>query len=229
VPLTIGPAFISASIYLCLSRIIVLYGPHLSRFSPRTYTILFISCDFFSLVLQAIGGGMASEANTQAILHTGTHIMVAGLSFQVASLLLFIVLCIDFALAAKRSDIAPKTVTTTTKFKAFLIALTVATIAVFIRSIFRVAELSKGFHGPLDNQEITYMILEGLMIVSASIALTAFHPGWCFGGEWDSANFQLRKRGKKGTSEEAEPSNRNEEKGVVEESVTPLSGEAAEK
>jgi len=168
---------------------------------------------------------MASEANTDSVLHTGTHIMVAGLSFQVASLLLFIGLCTDFALAARRSNTPPKAITRTMKFKAFLIALALATIAVFIRSSFRVAELSAGFHGPLDNQEVTYMILEGLMIISASLLLTALHPGWCFGGEWDGANFALRKRkvGVKG-SDKTEV-NDNREKGVVEEKVTPASGE----
>jgi hypothetical protein len=190
-----GPAFLSAAIYLCLSRIVILYGPKLSRFSPRTYTITFISCDIFSLVLQAIGGGMASTAEEQKKLDTGTHIMVAGLSFQVASLLLFIGLCIDFALAVRRSSsaIPPNRICRTWQFKAFLWALGTATLGIFVRSVFRVAELSKGFDGPLGNQEGTYMVLEGVMILIASAALTVFHPGFCFQGEWDGANFKLRK------------------------------------
>ncbi len=79
--LTIGPAFLSASIYLCLSRIIVVYGERISCFRPRMYTITFISCDFISLLLQAISGALASTADTQSNLDRGTNIMVAGLSF----------------------------------------------------------------------------------------------------------------------------------------------------
>lgn len=60
--LTIAPAFLSASVYLCLSRIVVIYGESVSRFRPRTYTLLFVCCDFFSLLLQAIGGAIASIA-----------------------------------------------------------------------------------------------------------------------------------------------------------------------
>jgi hypothetical protein len=60
--LTIAPAFLSASIYLCLARIVVVYGEHISRFRPRVYTILFCTCDFISLLLQAIGGAIASTA-----------------------------------------------------------------------------------------------------------------------------------------------------------------------
>lgn len=51
VALTIGPTFFTASIYLCLARIIVLLSESLSRFKPRTYTLCFISSDVISLVL----------------------------------------------------------------------------------------------------------------------------------------------------------------------------------
>ena len=63
----------------------------------------------------------------------------------------------------------------------------VATIAVFIRSCFRVAELSEGFDGKLANQEVTFMILEGAMVAIASIALTIAHPGMIFGAFWSLA------------------------------------------
>ena len=95
--LTIGPAFFSASIYLCLSRLVVVYGENLSRFRPRTYTITFVCCDITSLVLQAIGGGIASTADIKSTEQEGINIMIAGLSFQVASLVLFILLCAEFA------------------------------------------------------------------------------------------------------------------------------------
>jgi hypothetical protein len=55
-------------------------------------------------------------------------------------------------------------------FRAFLKGLCTATLTIFIRSVFRVAELSGGFRGPLANNQISFMILEGAMvcIVSAS-------------------------------------------------------------
>lgn len=59
--LTIGPAFIAASIYLCLGRIVVIYREDISRIRPRNYTIFFMGCDFVSLVVQAIGGGIAAS------------------------------------------------------------------------------------------------------------------------------------------------------------------------
>lgn len=96
--LTIGPAFLSASIYLCLARIVGIYGQHLSRFKPKTYTKIFITSDFVSLLLQAVGGAIAasSKAGTSAN-KTGINIMIAGLAFQVVSLTVFMFLCADFA------------------------------------------------------------------------------------------------------------------------------------
>ena len=114
VTLTIAPAFLSAAIYLCLARIVVVYGEDRSRFRPRTYTIIFCTADFFALLLQAVGGAIASGASSQSsvsdvlrshvILLTSTqtqlgiNIMLAGLSCQVASLLLFASCCTEFAL-----------------------------------------------------------------------------------------------------------------------------------
>lgn len=102
--LTIAPCFITAAIYLCLSRIILIYGEHLARFKPRTYTIIFISCDIFSLVLQALGGGIADTADSgSSAQQSGIDIMIAGLAFQVVSLSVFATLCADFARSVRKS------------------------------------------------------------------------------------------------------------------------------
>lgn len=104
--LTLGPAFLSASIYLCLSRIVNIYGAHISRIQPKFYTIIFITSDLLALTLQAVGGAIASTADpTDASqLNLGTDIMIAGLSFQVVSLVLFIVLCAEFALRVRKTS-----------------------------------------------------------------------------------------------------------------------------
>ena len=95
--LTIAPAFITAAIYLCLARILVVYGESNARFKPRTYSIVFMVSDFIALVLQGAGGGLAATADTESSAQTGINIMIAGLAWQVASLLLFMLACGDFA------------------------------------------------------------------------------------------------------------------------------------
>ena len=194
--LTIAPAFLSAAVYLCLARIIVVYGEHLSRFRPGTYTLVFCGCDIFSLVLQAAGGGIASGANTASQDRLGINLMLAGLSVQVASLALFGLCCGEFAYRLSKDpqswSLEYAGLYQRKIFKAFLCGLCIATLTIFIRSAFRVAELSGGFHGPLANNQISFMILEGVMIIIATSCLTLLHPGVAFQGAWIAANFSFR-------------------------------------
>lgn len=67
--------------------------------------------------------------------------------------------------------------------------LVVAVLTIFIRSVFRVAELSGGFNGKLFNEEIPFMILEGPMVIIACTAVSIFHPGIAFQGSWHEADF----------------------------------------
>ena len=104
IPLTIGPAFLSAAIYLCLSRIIVVYGEGLARFKPRTYTISFVIFDFFSLVLQGAGGGITStEDPGSSGQQAGIDVMIAGLAWQVVSIFIFMSLAADYYFSVKRA------------------------------------------------------------------------------------------------------------------------------
>lgn len=100
--MTIGPAFFSASIYVCLARIVKVHGESISRIRPNTYTIIFVSCDVLSLILQAAGGALTSIADTKSLSDTGVNIMIAGLAFQVFSLALFMSLSLEYAFRVHR-------------------------------------------------------------------------------------------------------------------------------
>ena len=65
-------------------------------------------------------------------------------------------------------------------FQAFLCALALSTVCIFIRSIFRVAELSEGWEGALIKNQKLFIGLEGVMVTIAVLSLNAFHPGLCF-------------------------------------------------
>jgi hypothetical protein len=196
VPLTIAPAFLSAAIYLCLARVIIVYGEQTSRIAPRLYTLIFCSFDFISLLLQAAGGGIASAASTNSSRQTGVNIMLAGLSFQVFSLSVFVVACLDFAFSLNKTRADSLRLDTSDLyesrlFKSYLIGLALATLTILTRSAYRVAELSGGFKGKLANNQITFMILEGTMVIIACLCLTILHPGFCFKGYWVDFNFKL--------------------------------------
>jgi hypothetical protein len=101
-----------------------MYGEGASRIKPRTYTLVFISCDFLSLVLQGGGGGITATAKAVNKKQTGINIMIAGLIFQVVSLTVFMLLCTDFALRLRRypNKVNSSTISirSTFKWKAFL-------------------------------------------------------------------------------------------------------------
>lgn len=78
-------------------------GPQHSRFSPKAISLTFMSSDFIALVLQAAGGAIADTAPTQKGSQAGTHIMVAGLSFQVLSLLCFIAVASEFFVNVRKA------------------------------------------------------------------------------------------------------------------------------
>ncbi|GLA64512.1 hypothetical protein AtubIFM56815_010454 [Aspergillus tubingensis] len=184
--------FLLAAIYICLGKIVVIYGEGISRFRPRTYTRLFVSCDLLSLILQAVGGALASSAGDgdTSESDTGVNIMIAGLAFQVFSLLVFMVLASEFAYRVRKSPKSENddftSLRMSPKWKMFLYCLALATITIFIRSVFRVAELQGGFSSALANNETDLMVLESTMISIACISLTVAHPAIIVGRTWGS-------------------------------------------
>ena len=81
-----------------------------------------------------------------------------------------------------------------TLFKVFRVSILLATIAILIRSIFRVAELWGGFAGSLWNNETDFLVLDGTMMALAMVCLTATHPGLAFGGVWRAADWNFRSK-----------------------------------
>lgn len=102
VTLTIGPAFFSAAVYLCLARIIAVYGHHLALFRPLVYTTVFILLDFFALLLQS-GGGALVGGDDPSMWDTGLSLLQAGLSIHLVGIVIYAALCGDFALRVFRA------------------------------------------------------------------------------------------------------------------------------
>ncbi|PLN82074.1 RTA1-domain-containing protein [Aspergillus taichungensis] len=195
--LTIGPAFISAAIYFCLSRIVIAFGERIAVFKPRVYSLTFIVADIIAIVLQAAGSIIACVADDSDTRDISTYVMIAGIACQAFSLAVFVVLCIDFTIRVQRAPIARfnaefNPLRRSPSFRLFLAALAIATVAVFARSVFRCVELSQGFGGKLAGNEITYMVLEGAMIALAVVVLTFFHPGWVWNVYWAEASWHVR-------------------------------------
>lgn len=178
----------------------IVFGQDLSRFSPRTYTLFFITCDIISLVIQAAGAVTTSMSNENAnIQEAAVNVMVSGIAFQVVSLAFFLMACAEFGLRvrkAKEEDLNLTFVNVRQSFwfRCLMRGLAVAVLVIFTRSVFRCVELKDGFQGRLANDQVTFMVLEGAMVAIAVILMTAFHPGVAFHGTWNSATWHLRSK-----------------------------------
>ncbi|KAL5382770.1 hypothetical protein DPSP01_006329 [Paraphaeosphaeria sporulosa] len=220
VPLTVAPALLTGGIYLCLSRLIVAVGADYSRIKPKMYTYIFVGCDLLSLVLQSIGGAIASMARNTSSRDLGVHIMIAGLISQIISMIIFFALWGDFAFRVRKAKSAGnltgqaplyESLRADPSFRWFQWSLFVATLLIFIRSVYRVAELWGGFQSHLANDEVTFMIFEGPMIIVAVMMMTAFHPGRIFDDLWIPAGkgYRFFKHGDTGSTDKIELIERN--------------------
>lgn len=183
--LIFAPAFIAAGIYITLQHIVQTFGAQISRLPPKAYTIIFMLCDSFSLILQAVGGGLAgsSKGNVNQR-NVGTDLMMVGIVIQVFTLIVFAGLVIDYAIRVKYAwvhvNVEGKKLAEQTSFKLFVAAVAIAFLAIFCRCVYRIAELSGGWASPIMRDEASYVVLEGFMMVIAVTMVSVFHPGWCF-------------------------------------------------
>ena len=155
-----APCFFSAAIYYILGQMITQYGRRYSLISARMYLAIFISFDIISIVIQAVGGAIASKAGGEdppGNTKPGTNIMMAGIIIQLISMSAFGLLWLVFLWRARAVPIS-KIVTT---FSAFCI---------IVRNFYRAVELSQGWKGYLITHEVYFAVLDGaLMALSVGI------------------------------------------------------------
>ncbi|EXJ58854.1 hypothetical protein A1O7_06284 [Cladophialophora yegresii CBS 114405] len=184
--LILGPAFNSAAIYLVLKHITLCFGPEFSRIKPKWYTWIFITGDLVSLVLQAIGGGMAATANdNQSQQDTGDNLMMAGIAFQVVTLFFFGTAASWYVFQRWKGQNVPFTPEAvhflgSTKFRLFVYGFVLAYVAIVVRCIYRIVEMAGGWANPVMQFEPAFIALDGCMVIIATIMQTVFHPGFCF-------------------------------------------------
>ncbi|KAJ4986011.1 parasitic phase-specific protein psp-1-like protein [Stagonosporopsis vannaccii] len=179
VPITIAPVFFCAAIYVQLTQVINHIDRSISRLHPRFITFTFIPCDIISLVLQGAGGALSAGASTQEGTKVGVDVSKAGLIFQVITLVLFIALSTDYLLALKRSHMKGD-VSLEKPLKMMVAWLSVATVLILVRCIFRIYELKDGYFAPAFRDEKTFIAFESAFMCVAVACLILGHPGRVF-------------------------------------------------
>lgn len=188
--LIMGPAWLAMGIYLTLKHVVKAFGPQYSYLKPKYYTWLFIGGDCLSLTLQAVGGGLSAGADDNlSQLNLGSNIAIAGIIMQVVTLAIFACLAGLFFLrrylalrngALEEDQTSANSLLQSIRFKLFAGAVIIAFLTIFARCVYRIAEMMGGWGNPLMQNEAEFIALDSVMCSVAAVAMTVFHPGFCF-------------------------------------------------
>ena len=193
--LIIAPTFFAAALYVLLGRLVDVIGRETSLVRPRVYTVVFCTCDVVSLVVQAVGGAMASIAADEpdGDTATGTHIMVGGIIFQMATMTVYAGFVFDFL---RRVFLRQRAYLSagggggggngggggggggnlTTPVKKVLAALFISFVMIYIRSVYRTIELLEGWDGYLITNEGFFFGLDAALMVIAVAVFLVWDP-----------------------------------------------------
>jgi len=168
--IVVAPVFFSAAIYTILSVLVNIYGRESSPVPPRAVLIVFITCDVISTIVQVAGAALVGSAySNRKNPMSANHILLGGLAFQVFSFAIFLsILAWTLWRACGRLNLVNKS---------FLVALVIATLAVYLRTCFRLAETAQGLARALSTHEVYFGCLEFLPIVIAVYIFAYWHPG----------------------------------------------------
>ncbi|KAL2132392.1 hypothetical protein VTI74DRAFT_3869 [Chaetomium olivicolor] len=176
--ITVAPVFFCSAIYVLLSQVINHVDRSLSRFKPEIIYWIFISCDIASLILQAVGGAYSCVGSTKADIQVGVDISLAGLIFQVITLVIFCALFADYLIACKRLSTWKRI---GKPVKTLLTFLFLSILLISLRCVYRIVELHEGYFSELFRDEPLFIALESVVMCIAVLCLNFGHPGSVLG------------------------------------------------
>lgn len=99
--LLMGPTLVAAAISVTFKHIVIWYGPEWSVMRPVWYPWVFVGTDLISITVQIIGGGATAMAVTgdgsnETLLKLGEYMVIGGVAFQVANMILCALLMIIY-------------------------------------------------------------------------------------------------------------------------------------
>jgi len=183
-----APTPLIAANFVILGQLIRRLGSCYSRLSAKWYTIVFVSCDLIALIVQAVGGANASLAvQNEKSPNKGGHIMLGGIVFQMAAITVYMILAAEFLVRYildkpfSRGEPTVKAYNLDKKKKLMLVELTISSILIYIRSVYRTIELANGWTGVIISTQWLFNVFDAAMIALAMYSLNVLHPGLLLG------------------------------------------------
>ncbi|KAF2136473.1 uncharacterized protein K452DRAFT_279964 [Aplosporella prunicola CBS 121167] len=173
----LAPAFLAASIYMILGRVILLTdGESHSLVKRRWLTKAFVTGDVLSFLLQGTGGGLMSSGSSNAdAVNMAQNIVIGGLVVQLVFFGFFIIVS---ALFHRRMSLVPtaRSQHPDIKWQQYLSSLYFISTLIMVRSIMRVIEYGQGFSGYIMTHEAFIYIFDALPMFVAVAWLNWKHP-----------------------------------------------------
>jgi hypothetical protein len=170
-----APVFLAAGIYTILSVQINRLGRQFSPLPPRFILAFFITSDAVATILQVAGAAMIGVAESKRKdPSTANNILLGGLAYQVFSIGAFVVVAAVFVWRARH-------VLRDEKLVSFNVVYALATVLIYMRTAFRLAETASGLYSALQTSEVYFACLEFAPVALALLLLAVWHPGRCIG------------------------------------------------
>ena len=188
--IVLGPTLICIGLYLTLKHAVKAINPSLSRVPPHLYPWFFIPADVSCLIIQAIGGGLAAAGGRDNfnLLQSGNRMIIAGIVLQVVVLGVFGLLAGEYLFRVRAwvvrgpapEEAAGAALWRDGKFRIFVYAMAGAYWGLFIRCVYRIAEMAGGWGNHIMQDQPSFVVLESFMVLIASVLLAGFAPGIFF-------------------------------------------------
>ncbi|KAK3987632.1 sphingoid long-chain base transporter RSB1 [Cladorrhinum sp. PSN332] len=188
VAIILAPTLICISIYLTLKHVCLALNPALSPVKPEWYPFIFVPLDVSCLLVQAIGGALAAGGalkNLKLVSH-GNRAIIAGIVLQVVVLGGFGGVSGVYWVRARRwirtgnADGEAVVLWRERRFRMFVYAVTGAYGGILVRCIYRIAEMAGGWGNHIMQDEPSFIVLEGFMVLIPCILLACFPAGILF-------------------------------------------------
>ncbi|KAI0757343.1 RTA1-domain-containing protein [Daedaleopsis nitida] len=175
------PCAFIASEYMLMGRLAryIKSNKHL-LISPQRITVVFVVSDITTFLVQATGAIMSISKNL-SLSKTGEHIFLAGLALQLLSFFCFMVVAVRFLYRVKTMEPITWAMDASkpwhSDWRTLSSVLLISSVGIFVRCVYRVIELSQGYHGHLATTEVYFYALDSLPLFVAVAVYTPFWPG----------------------------------------------------
>ncbi|KAL4809807.1 RTA1 like protein-domain-containing protein [Aspergillus unguis] len=170
----IAPAFLAASIYMTLGRIIAMLDAERCSLIPlRFLTKIFVAGDVISFLMQATGAGIMVKDDSSTDL--GENIIVGGLFVQIAFFVFFMIVALSFEIRMSRNGIVVSPYLHPI-WRRHMVALGFTSVLILIRSVVRVVEYMMGYDSFIMRQEVFIYVFDALLMAIVGFTLNWIHP-----------------------------------------------------